>query len=216
MGVDPKRPLVGFALVAVLCAVLMSVSVNRGWSLDFVQPGKPIASSAGGHADRVPAPAPAAAEPVEVGFPVELTAQPFAAPSLARTKRAVATSASVPAADASATNETAADVTVAADTSGRRADRAEDRTARKAEKSAARAERKLARHEAKAERKADREAARSQRKAEKAAAKAERKAEHAAAKAVRAAEKDAAKAARAAERDAAKAARADAKATRKG
>ena len=214
MGVDPKRPLVGFALVAVLCAVLMSVSVNRGWSLDFVQPGKPIASSAGGRVDRVPAPA--AAEPVEVGFPVELTAQPFAAPSPARTKRAVATSASVPAADASATNETAADVTVAADTSGRRADRAEDRTARKAEKSAARAERKLARHEAKAERKADREAARSQRKAEKAAAKAERKAEHAAAKAVRAAEKDAAKAARAAERDAAKAARADAKATRKG
>ena len=50
VGVDPKRPLVGFALVAVLCAVLMSVSVGKGYSFDLFQPGKPIASSVGGGA----------------------------------------------------------------------------------------------------------------------------------------------------------------------
>lgn len=81
VGVDPKRPLVGFALVAVLCAVLMSLSLGRGWSFDLFQPGKPITSSMGDRVEWMPASAPDVAEPVEVGFPVELSTQPLAAPA---------------------------------------------------------------------------------------------------------------------------------------
>src|SRR6478672_1554083 len=93
VGVDPKRPLVGFALVAMLCAVLMFLSVGRGWSFDFIQPGKPIASAVGGHVERVPAPqASKPAAPVETGFPVELSTPllpvPSKAPATSVTKKA--------------------------------------------------------------------------------------------------------------------------------
>src|SRR5688572_20791318 len=80
VGVDQKRPLVGFALVAVLCAVLMTASVGRGFG-DVFQPGKPIAAAAiGGRLDRAPAPTPQPSEladPAEISIPVELSAQPL-------------------------------------------------------------------------------------------------------------------------------------------
>src|SRR5918994_1057480 len=79
VGVDQKRPLVGFALVAVLCAVLMTVSVGRGWA-DIFQPGKPIAAPAlDGRADApAQAPRPSALEDdAEISIPVELSAQPL-------------------------------------------------------------------------------------------------------------------------------------------
>src|SRR6478672_8031246 len=84
VGVDPKRPLVGFALVAMLCAVLMFLSVGRGYSFDFIQPGKPIASAVGGHVKRAPAPqASKPAQPVETAFPVELSTPLLPVPSKA-------------------------------------------------------------------------------------------------------------------------------------
>ena len=78
VGVDQKRPLVGFALVAVLCAVLMALSVGRGWSVDLFHPGKPIAAPESlGRVDREQ---PAHAdEPHVVVIPAELAPQPFAA-----------------------------------------------------------------------------------------------------------------------------------------
>src|SRR5688500_12159115 len=80
VGVDQKRPLVGFAFVAVLCALLMTISVGRGWA-DIFQPGKPIAAAAlGGPADGEPAPVtqPSAREDdAEISVPVELSAQPL-------------------------------------------------------------------------------------------------------------------------------------------
>ena len=93
VGVDPKRPLVGFALVAVLCAVLMTLSVGKGWSFDFLQPGKPIASSVGGHVERAPAPPPDAAARVEVGFPVQLSTAPLGTTPAAPAKKRAATKA---------------------------------------------------------------------------------------------------------------------------
>ena len=78
VGVDPKRPLVGFALVAVLCAVLMSLSVSRGWSADVFGPGRPIAApAADDRLDRVPPPAAVPAVPVTM--PAELSTQPLGA-----------------------------------------------------------------------------------------------------------------------------------------
>ncbi|WP_210648791.1 hypothetical protein [Nocardioides sp. SYSU D00065] len=38
------RPLVGFALAAVLCAVLMAVSMSGGWRHDLFRPAPPIAA----------------------------------------------------------------------------------------------------------------------------------------------------------------------------
>ena len=196
VGVDPKRPLLGFALVAVLCVVLMSLSVGRGWSFDFLQPGKPIASSMGGHVERVPAPARDAAEPVEVGFPVELSTQPLAVPPHAG--KAVAKKAK--AEREPAEPATTSDDTVVADQAP---DDATDRAEARAERAAARAERKLARLEARAQRKADRAALHLQRQVEKSVARAEREALEAAEQAAR----DADKAAAAAARDAEKAAK---------
>ena len=180
--VDPKRPLLGFALVAVLCAVLMSLSVSRGWGFDLFKPGKPIASSMGGHGERVPAPAPDAAELVEVGFPVELSTQPLAAQPPVPAKKAVAKSSrpAKPSTAAPTADQQGVVESTTPDTSGRSADRAAARAARQAERSAARAERKLARLEAKTQRQADRLAAQLQRQVEKSAAQARRHAEHAA------------------------------------
>ena len=211
VGVDPKRPLVGFALVAVLCAVLMTLSVGKGWSFDFLQPGKPIASSVGGHVERAPAPSPDAVARVEVGFPVQLSTAPLgitpAAPVEKQAAAKPAAGATEDEGSESATAQVEQDPEVAPAT---KADR-------KAEKSAGRAERKLARLEARAERRADRLALKAQRQlqkaerqVEKAAAKAHRQAEKAAEQAAR----DAEKALRDAAKDAAKAEKAIEKAAR--
>ena len=54
VGADPKRPLVGFAVVAVLCAVLMALSGGPGWVLAACHPGKPITGSPRGRGWREP------------------------------------------------------------------------------------------------------------------------------------------------------------------
>ena len=82
VGVDQKRPLAGFALVAVLCAVLMTLSVSRGWSLDLIHPGRPIVTA--GQAEKAPHDRRAAeptADVTTVSIPVELSAQPLGAAS---------------------------------------------------------------------------------------------------------------------------------------
>src|SRR5215213_1704045 len=88
--VDPKRPLVGFALVAVLCAVLMTLSVARGSaSFDLVHRGRPIAVTL----ERTPvqrvSDAPAASTRVEI--PVELAPQPIGVAAAAPLQQAAAT-----------------------------------------------------------------------------------------------------------------------------
>ena len=78
VGVDQKRPLVGFALVAVLCAVLMFVSVGRGFGLsDFIRPGRPIAAPV----ERTPTAPPGGPmhQHVPAAIPAELSAPPLAA-----------------------------------------------------------------------------------------------------------------------------------------
>ena len=78
VGIDQKRPLAGFALVAVLCAVLMTLSVARGWGLDIFHPGRPIAAAgqadAAPHVRRHPAPT---TDPAPVSIPTELSTQPL-------------------------------------------------------------------------------------------------------------------------------------------
>jgi hypothetical protein len=176
VGVDQKRPLVGFALVAVLCAVLMTLSVGQGWGMDLFRPGKPIAAPAElrhrapVHADKT--------QPIPhetVTIPAELSAQPLgvATPQPVSTRVARATAAQSPA-------------------PAPQADRAAQRAERKAEKALAKLQRKADKAATKAERKAAKTAAKAERDAEKAAAKAARDAEKAAAAAAR----DAAKLAR--------------------
>ncbi len=81
VGVDQKRPLVGFALVSVLCAVLMALSVGRGWSVDLFHPGKPIAAP--DTLVRVDGGAPTRPdEPGVVVIPDELEPQPLAVAAL--------------------------------------------------------------------------------------------------------------------------------------
>lgn len=154
MGVDPKRPLVGFALVAVLCAVLMTLSVGRGWGGELFHPGKPIANvAAGGHLDRAPSPQPV--EPVEVSIPAELSTQPL---GVAAGSPVVKKAVSQPIQDATkATKATK-------DTQGHR-------VADKAERKAAKAERKAAKAAEKAAAKAERDAAKAERDAGRLAAK---------------------------------------------
>jgi hypothetical protein len=83
VGVDQKRPLVGFALVSVLCAVLMALSVGRGWSVDLFHPGKPIAAP--DSLVEVDSEPPARSdEPRVVAIPAELEPQPLAAAAAAR------------------------------------------------------------------------------------------------------------------------------------
>ncbi|HEY1087992.1 MAG TPA: hypothetical protein VGE37_09865, partial [Archangium sp.] len=70
----------GFALVTVLCAVLMTLSVARGWGLDLFHPGRPIAAS--GQADAAPHARPRAVpttDPAPVSIPTELSTQPLGA-----------------------------------------------------------------------------------------------------------------------------------------
>jgi hypothetical protein len=203
VGVDQKRPLVGFALVAVLCAVLMTVSVGQGWGVDIFRPGKPIAAPA---EIRHRAPAHAGdARPVEhekVTIPAELSAQPLGAavPEPISKRVARATAQSQP--EVTRSEDTQPEATQAP-APERRADRAAQRAERTAEKALTKLQRKADKAAAKAERKAAREA-------EKAAAAAARDAAKAAAQA----ERDAAKAVAAAARDAAKLARTEAHAAR--
>lgn len=154
MGVDPKRPLVGFALVAVLCAVLMTLSVGRGWGGELFHPGKPIANvAAGGHLDRVPSPQPVEpVEPVEVSIPAELSTQPL---GVAAGSSVVKKAVSQPIQDAAKATK---------DTKGHR-------VADKAERKAAKAERKAAKAAEKAAAKAERDAAKAERDAGRLAAK---------------------------------------------
>ena len=98
VGVDPRRPLLGFVLVAVLCAVLMTISVGRGFGVDLVHPGKPIATPP----VRTPVepPADVVVVPASVTLPDGLSADPYAA--------AVASGGPVP---ASASEESASEST---------------------------------------------------------------------------------------------------------
>jgi hypothetical protein len=213
VGVDQKRPLVGFALVAVLCAVLMTLSVGRGWGADIFRPGKPIAAPVEiRHSAVPPAEKAQAVESASVSIPAELSAQPLgvavSAHQAKRVSRAAGTSrtqAAQPAEQDEAQAEKAAQG--AADQAERSADKASDKASDKAEREAEREADKAA---AKAARDAAKAAAKAERDAAKAAAKAERDAAKAAAKA----ERDAAKAAAKAERDAAKLARKEAHAAR--
>lgn len=173
MGVDQKRPLVGFAFVAVLCAVLMTVSVGRGWS-DVFQPGKPIAAAApGGRVDHAPARTPqpgASEEAAEISIPVELSAQPL---GVAVGSPAVRTSSGTSGADSStAESPTTLTTTPRAD---RKVARQVERADRKAVRQAGKAERKAARQADKAERKAAKAAEKAARKAAKAAEKVARR-----------------------------------------
>jgi hypothetical protein len=211
VGVDQKRPLVGFALVAVLCAVLMTISVGQGWGADIFRPGKPIAAPVEIR-HRALAPAEAqAAEGAAVSIPAELSAQPLGVtvsePRVKRVARAAARS------EAQAQPEEQDEAEAQAPAPERQAVKAQheaDKAAAKAAREAAKAERQAAKTAAKAERDAAKAAAKAERDAAKAAAKAERDAAKAAAKA----ERDAAKAAAKAERDAAKLARKEAHAAR--
>jgi hypothetical protein len=149
VGVDPKRPLVGFALVAVLCAVLMTLSVGRGWGGELFHPGKPIANvAAGGHLDRVPSPAPQQVEPVEVNIPAELSTQPLCvAVGSPVVKKAVSEPAQDATKDTKATNRAADKAERRADKAERKADRAASKAAKAADKAAAKAERSAAKAE---------------------------------------------------------------------
>lgn len=210
VGVDQKRPLAGFALVAVLCAVLMTLSVSRGWGLDLIHPGRPIVSA--GQVEKSPhdrqQPAPTGGS-AAASVPAELSPQPLgvatgavahAARSHARPVRAAGRSVSV-------VRSTGGDEQAEAEPEAEPAAAADPRAERRAEREAAKAARKADREAAKAARKAEHEAAKATRHAEHEAAKAARHAEHEAAKATRQAEHDAARAARDAEREAAEAVR---------
>lgn len=217
VGVDQKRPLVGFALVAVLCAVLMGLSVGQGWGVDIFRPGKPIAVPA--EAVHV---APAQVQPREpemVSIPDELSAQPLGVavpePLSKRIARATAQSPAppvpAPATQAPATQAQSDEQDEQAD------DAASSAPERQADAAAERAERKAHQAELKALRATEKAARKAQREVEKAAARAQREAEKAADQAQRDADKaaqDAAKAAEQAVRDAAKLAREAVKAHR--
>ncbi|WP_191280470.1 hypothetical protein [Nocardioides flavus (ex Wang et al. 2016)] len=201
MGVDQKRPLMGFAFVAVLCAVLMSVSVERGFGLDdLVQPGKPIAAP-----DEPRAAAPTVdvvAEESPVSIPAELSTQPLALIVAAAPPSAPAAEVTGDGRSASAGSEQSTQSSAGPSTGRPVGTDDPSKAARKADREAAKAARKADREAAKAARKADRQAAKAARTAERQAAKAARKAEREAAKAARTAEREAAKAARKAERGA--------------
>ena len=189
VGVDQKRPLVGFALVAVLCAVLMTVSVGRGWGMDIFRPGKPIAAPAEvRHRAPVHAAEARSVARQTVTIPAELSAQPLGAavPEPISKRVARATAQSQP--DGQAATQSQAPERQA----DRATQRAERMATREADKAAAKAEREAEQAAAAAARDAERAAAEAAREAEKAAAEAAREAEKAAAAAVR----DAAKLAR--------------------
>jgi hypothetical protein len=210
VGVDPKRPLVGFALVAVLCAVLMTLSVGQGWGADIFRPGKPIAVPV--EAVRVAPAQEQPREPETVSIPDELSAQPLGVavpePLAKRVARATAhTKSPAPSVQAPPTQAQPDEPDDAASSArDRQADRAAERAERKAHKAALKALRSTEKAARKAQREADKAAARAQHEAEKAARKAQRDAEKAA--------RDAEKAAEQAVRDAAKLARDAAKAGR--
>ncbi len=172
VGVDQKRPLVGFALVAVLCAILMTVSVGRGWA-DIFEPGRPIAAAAlGGPADRAQAPTPQPGalhdDDAAITIPVELSAQPLGVAVGSLVSRTSGATSGVE--SRTAESPTTLQTTLRVSMADRQADKAAVKAARKADKAA---------------RKADKAAAKAARKAQKAAAKAERKARKAAEKAAR-------------------------------
>ena len=162
VGVDPRRPLLGFVLVAVLCAVLMTISVGRGFGVDLVHPGKPIATPP----VRTPVepPADVVVVPASVTLPDGLSADPYAA--------AVASGGPVP---ASASEESASESTATESTPDTTVDTeattSSPKVERKADKAATKAERKADKAAAKAERKADKAAAKAARDAAKAARK---------------------------------------------
>ena len=163
VGVDPRRPLLGFVLVAVLCAVLMTISVGRGFGVDLVHPGKPIATPP----VRTPVepPADVVVVPASVTLPDGLSADPYAV---------VASGGPVPA-SASASEESASESTATESTPDTTVDTeattSSPKVERKADKAATKAERKADKAAAKAERKADKAAAKAARDAAKAARK---------------------------------------------
>jgi hypothetical protein len=216
VGVDQKRPLVGFAVVAVLCAVLMGVSIGRGSAItELFGPGRPIAAPAE-HTLGEPRGDATVPRPTPVAVPAELSAQPLGvAVGSPVVKRSGAgspsdsqTTGSEPAVpDPSTAGRTEQNVERAAARAARLADLAAASAARLAEKAAAKAERTADKAAHRAAEKAQRRAERAQEAAAKAELKAARATAKAERKAVRAAEKAAAEAARSAakaERDAAR------------
>jgi hypothetical protein len=194
VGVDPKRPLVGFALVAVLCAVLMTLSVGRGWSMDLVHPGKPLVAPAAGPVGGPPSQAPVPSEPMELSIPDELTTQPLGvAHGGPVTKKASA--------HATPEGEVAVTAVPEATRSGKDARSAEKAQRRTDQKSDRKSSDRIA---AKAQRQAEKTATKALRTLQKAAEKAERHAEKAAEKAERQAEKAVTQALRDAEKAARK------------
>jgi hypothetical protein len=195
VGVDQKRPLVGFALVSVLCAVLMGLSIGKSSGIDIFKPARPIAAPAEHRAHEPARTSEREQQPRVVSLPAELSPQPVGSAS---------GSLVVQRDDESSTTSLEVEETREVEESSEKgAGKAVEKAAAKAEKAADRAAAKAERDAAKAARKAEHEATKAAAKAEREAAKAAREAEREAAKAVR----DAAKAAAAAEREAAKAAR---------
>jgi len=216
VGVDQKRPLVGFAVVAVLCAVLMGVSIGRGSAItELFGPGRPIAAPAE-HTLGEPRGDATVPRPTPVAVPAELSAQPLGvAVGSPVVKRSGAGS---PSGSQTTGSETAVpDPSTAGRTeqnAERNAERAAARAARLADLAAASAARLAEKAAAKAERTADKAAHRAAEKAQRRAEKAQEAAAKAELKAARAAAKAERKAARAAEKAAAEAARSAAKAER--
>ena len=212
VGVDQKRPLVGFAVVAVLCAVLMGVSIGRGSAItELFGPGRPIAAPAE-HTLGEPRGDATVPRPTPVAVPAELSAQPLGvAVGSPVVKRSGAGSPS----DSQATgSETAVPDPSTAGRTEQNAERSAERAARLADLAAASAARLAEKAAAKAERTADKAAHRAAEKAQRRAEKAQEAAAKAELKAARAAAKAERKAARAAEKAAAEAARSAAKAER--
>jgi hypothetical protein len=150
VGVDPRRPIVGFVLVAVLCAVLMAMSVGRGFGVDLIRPGKPISSPPARAQAEPPAGAPAAQPTVSI--PDELSSQPYAVVGSGGTEETDAqqteaqseptTDRAVTRAERKAALERIRDAV--------KAQREADREAAKAERDAAKADRGAAKDAAKA------------------------------------------------------------------
>lgn len=229
MSAEHKRPLYAFGFVALLCVVMLGITIARGNAIDVFHEAVPIASNdspaVGGSVPDERSRGTVEAKPAEtVSLPNELSVDLTSAVSgtvvAAATSMGQESSQDSSQGDASTHdggNQSTAHQT-RSEKAAARAERKAERAAAKVERTAAKAERQAEKAAAKAARhaeKADRTAAQAQRKAARAAAKAERKAERAAAKAERRTERAAAKAERAAAKAERRAVKAVAKALRR-
>ena len=182
--VDQKKPLVGFALVAALCAVLMGVSMGKGYGLgDVFHVGRPITGPAAAAAE---APRPAVQQaPMKVIIPAELSTPTLGSGGSAETSAPHQEADGTEVLSAAMTGSDQDRTSAAPESAGATTDRDGAREQRKADREAAREQRKTERAAVREERKAERAAAREERKAERAAARDARKAQRATARASR-------------------------------